>query len=258
MGTVFKKQTTRPMPNEVEVFVRKNERFARWRINGKLRTAKLTTGRNGSERIVTEATTFTAKYRDGNGHIREVSTGCRDETAARSVLGELERRGELVKAGVMTTAENSVADHQSDSLARHIETFAESMRAKGCCTDHRAKTERYLRRLSDDCEFRFLGDLKKEAFERWIVKKQKAGWSARNRNAYQTALVTFANWCVDNARLIANPFAGLNKANENADRRRVRRAMTEDELITLLRVARWRGGSHLKARAVELLAVGTG
>ncbi len=50
----------------------------------------------------------------------------------------------------------------------------------------------------------------------------------------------FANWCVENDRLMVNPFAGLSKANEKADRRHVRRAMTESELCRLLVVARQR------------------
>lgn len=77
----------------------------------------MTTGRDGSERIVTESLTFLAKFRDGSGYVCEVSTGCRDEAAARSVLGELERRAELVKSGVMTSTEDAIADHQAVSLA---------------------------------------------------------------------------------------------------------------------------------------------
>ena len=241
MGTVFKKQTTRTLPIGAEFFTKGGQRFARWKpAKGKTRTAKVTTGRDGSERIVTESATYTANFRDGEGFVREVATGCRDEDAARSVLGELERRAELVKSGVMTVAEDNIADHQSVPLADHITVFAESMKAKGCTADHRAKTERYLKRLGNQCEFRRLGDLKKVTFESWIVKRLKEGWSARNRNAYQTALVSFCNWCVENDRLMVNPFAGLSKANEKADRRHVRRAMTESELGRLLFVARWR------------------
>ena len=140
----------------------------------------------------------------------------------------------------MTSTEDAIADHQSVPLADHIAVFVESMKAKGCTADHRAKIERYLKRLGNQCEFRRLGDLKKVTFESWIVKRLKDGWSARNRNAYQTALVTFCNWCVENDRLMVNPFAGLSKANEKADRRHVRRAMTESELGRLLFVARWR------------------
>jgi len=64
MGTVFKKQVTKPLPTGAETFVRKGERFARWKVKGKTRTARLTTGQDGSARIIESGKWF-AKYRDG-------------------------------------------------------------------------------------------------------------------------------------------------------------------------------------------------
>src|SRR6516165_10052331 len=64
--------------------------------------------------------------------------------------------------------------------------------------------------------------------------------SARTRNAYRNALVSFCNWCVETRRLARNPFDAVPKANEQADPRRQRRAMTEAELVKLLAVARER------------------
>ena len=64
------------------------------------------------------ARTYTAKYRDGSGIVREVATGCRDESAARSILGKLERRAEMVKGEVLTAAEDAVIDHQSYAAGR--------------------------------------------------------------------------------------------------------------------------------------------
>jgi len=68
----------------------------------------------------------------------------------------------------------------------------------------------------------------------------QAGVSARTRNANQEALIAFGNWCVDSKRLTSNPFKGMPKANEDADCRRQRRSMTEEELTKLLEVARGR------------------
>src|SRR6516162_7117494 len=105
MGIVYQKITTRPMPSGAESFTRKGERFARWKDSrGRTRTARLTTGRDGRDRIVTVSPFYIAKYRDGSGLVVEKPTGCRDETAARQVLASLERQGELVKANVMTAA----------------------------------------------------------------------------------------------------------------------------------------------------------
>jgi len=113
MGTVFKKTFTKPVPVGSEIFSRKEERYARWKDSkGKTPTARITIGKDGQDRLLIEASTYTAKYRDGEGLVREVSTGCRDETAARGVLANLQRRAELIKANVMTTTEDAIADHQ--------------------------------------------------------------------------------------------------------------------------------------------------
>ena len=61
----YRKTFTKPLPASAEIFTRKGERFARWKDGrGKTRTAPLTTGRDGSDRIVGEAATYTAKYRE--------------------------------------------------------------------------------------------------------------------------------------------------------------------------------------------------
>src|SRR5688572_14111793 len=101
MGTVFKKLTTRPVPPGAEVTVRNGERVARWRVRGKVRTARLTTGAGGADRIVTESATYFAKYRDADGAVRTRPTGCRDRQAAEQLLKRWEREVEQVRAGTL-------------------------------------------------------------------------------------------------------------------------------------------------------------
>src|SRR5262249_46324252 len=105
---------------------------------------------------------------------------------------------------------------------------------------HREDTGRYLSRLAGECAFRTLADLRREALERWLAGRAVEGMSARTRNAYRNALVSFCNWCVATDRLATNPFEAVPKSNEKADPRRQRRAMAEDELTRLLAVARER------------------
>ncbi len=61
--------------------------------------------------------------------------------------------------------------------------------------------------------------------------------AARTRNSYLQAVRGLCNWCVETGRLAVNPLARIAKADETADRRRQRRALTEDELRRLLDVA---------------------
>jgi integrase len=241
MGTVFKKSFTKPVPAQVEIFVRKGKRFARWKDRrGKTRTAPLTIGKGGSERVIIESPYFVAKYRDGAGIVQTVATGCRDETAARRVLADLERRTELVKSGMVTSDEEKMAGHLAISLDEHFRAFDRHLQAQGASLIHRSYTSRYLRRLAAECSMAMLADLRADALEQWLAERAAEGIGAKTRNLYRGALVSFCNWCVRSRRLPKNPLASIPVANVKADRRRERRAMTEEELSRLLAVARER------------------
>ena len=245
MGTVYKKTFTKAIPTGAEITRRSRrgtvERVARWKdAKGRLRTAIVTTGRDGADRLLIEASTYTAKYRDGRGMVREIATGCRDETAARSVLGDLERRAELVKSGVLTVTENSIADQQDKPLAVQIAAYRDHQSAKCLNSRRLSNTKARLAKLFEECSFSRLNDLSVAAFERWLAQQAVVGMSAGTRNEYRQEIVGFCNWCVRTNRLASNPFSAVAKADAKSDCRRKRRAMTEEELTTLLYVARWR------------------
>src|SRR4051794_23088022 len=143
MGSVFRKSFTKPVPPGAEIIARQGVRLARWRdAKGKLRTAPLTTGRDGADRIRDESSTYFARYRDGDGIVVEAATGCRDETAARQVLADLERRAERVRAGLLTPAEARTAGHMTKPLADHAAAYVESMGARGVIPTHRDNVRR--------------------------------------------------------------------------------------------------------------------
>ena len=253
MATLFRKTTTRPIPDGAETFTKtvKNEpkRFARWKDEkGKTHTAELT---KAGDRIKTKACTWTAKYRDGDGIIRETSTGCRDKQAAAAKLRELTTRAELIRANVMTSDQADVADHASTPIADHVADFIEYHTMKGTHAD-RVKT--YRTRLNESataCGFRRLADLSPDKLERWLYEQADGdrAMGASVFNGYLEAWNNFANWCCgrrgkgrrghDNGekRLLSNPFKGMGKMDENRDRRRKARAMTDDELSALLTAA---------------------
>jgi hypothetical protein len=240
MGSVFKKAVTRPLPTGAEFIVRKGVRLARWRdAKGKLRTAPVTTGRDGTDRIRDESRTYFARHRDGNGVVVETPTGCRDESAARQVLADLERRAERVRAGVITPAEARTAEHLSTPIGHHVGAYLTGLEASGASPKHVAESRRVLNRVLQGCGAETLAGLERSAAEHWLNRRRQEGASGRTRNIDLTRLIAFANWCVANGRLIANPFRGLVRANE-AETRRRRRSMTEDELVRLLDVARSR------------------
>jgi len=166
-----------------------------------------------------------------------VPTGCKDADTARAVLAELERRAELVHAGVLTPAQDAVADHKRTTIAGHVEAYLGSLAARGVTASHLSHVRQQLAAVVGGCRFRTLADVKREPVERWLASPVNAQRSARTRNCYLQALKGFCNWAVDTERLVANPVARVQRADEHAGRRRQPRALTPDELVRLLAAA---------------------
>ena len=99
-------------------------------------------GKNGQEQLVSESGRYVAKYRDGFGQVQIVPTGCRDEQAARRVLTELERQAELVRSGVLTPTEATVAGHRQTPLAVHFDAFEQHLWAKAKSDIYRSYSRR--------------------------------------------------------------------------------------------------------------------
>ena len=241
MGSLRRKSYTRPLPVNAELFTKKGEQFARWKdANGKKHTAATATGKDGSVKIIIRSGKWLAKFRDENGAIQEVSTGCRDKQAASAALVELERRAERIRSGVLTASEDAIARHSTAPIAEHFDTYREHRVARELNAVRIKNADSRLKRLADECGFRKLSDLTGEAMSQWLGLQLELGMGPGTRNEYLKEVVTFGNWCVRTGRLNLNPFASIPRANAKADCRRKRRALDEQELEKLLYVARWR------------------
>ena len=240
MGSLRRKTFTKPLPDGADLFTRKGETFAKWKDTaGKTRTAPVTTAADGTPRIVATSRKWLAKYRDGGGYVVEVPTGCTDKAMAEQFLADLERQADRVRAGVVTTAETKTVSHQQTAIAGHFADFLANRKAKGKCS-RPEETLSQLTRVADACGFAKLADVNATALERWLAVQAENGIGAARRNKYRSTWVAFCNWAIRAGRMLTNPLATVPKADEAADCRRQRRALTEAELVQLLDVARRR------------------
>jgi len=246
MATVFRKTYTQHLPKDAEIVHRGGKEMVCWRDRrGRKQYAEVTVGRNGQKKMLRRSPTYTAKYRNASGHVVEVSTGCKDETAARMVLAKLEQRAEHVKAGLLTADQAAALDHQQTPISDHVDTYLqylETKKHKGrqVCKSHRDNVERYLRRIINECNMARLCDMTATAVEAWMVQQESAGMGARTLNVARSAAVAFGAWCRKTRRLASNPMRDLPRADESSDRRRKRRALTQREFRLLLEATRRR------------------
>ncbi len=270
MGTVFKKHVTRPLPAGACVESKRRratakelrrdpekatvvESVATWRDRtGARRSAVVRVTTDGSARVRVSSSTYYAKYRDGDGIVREVPTGCRDVQAARAKLAELERTAEKIRAGSLTTRDVQVGAQNQQPLLVHIDEFVAFLRQERRSPDRVNTVQSRLRTIAAACGFQRLRDMQASTLSTWLAAEFERGRSAAALNGFIETAVGFGYWLtgkrvsgrrsnqLGEVRLPQNPFAGMGRFNVDADRRRQRRALSEPELLRLLYVARWR------------------
>jgi len=241
VGMIYRKQYTMPLPIGAEIVERDGQRIARWRLrNGQLRSAEVVDSANGKLRVRGQSKFHMARYRDARGDVVEVSTNCKDAVAARAVLAKLERQAELIRAGVLSDEEVTVAEHASQPLSKNLDDYERHLRAKSCNPRRVSMVRRRLERLVKECRFTSLTKMSPGPVEQWLVEQADLDLSAATRNSYRESAVCFGNWCRRTGRLTCNPFEDVPRADAHADRKHQRRALTEEELLRLLEVARLR------------------
>jgi integrase len=237
---IYRKTYTKPLPKAAEVYEEDGQRYAHWTDrNGRKQKARVTTGRDGSERVLKQSSTLTVKTRDADGVVRVVNSGCRTKDAARAIEAQLRHRTELVKAGVITAAEDKASLHASVPTEEHVEAYL--VHLQRVASPHHVRNVRHqLDRVMSECNFRRLADLDASALEGWLALRHSEGMSARTCNTYLAAAKAFAAWCVDDGRLASHPLKRIRKDDEKSDCRHQRRALTEEEIGRLLVVAQLR------------------
>tara|TARA_R110002073_G_scaffold333405_1_gene520996 strand:+ start:142036 stop:143634 length:1599 start_codon:yes stop_codon:yes gene_type:complete len=233
------------MPPNATIVTRKGKQIALWtNRNGNKRSAEVTAGKDGSPRIKTESSTYTAKYRDGEGIIREVATGCRDKQAAQKKLNDLLSEADKVRVGSLTTTDLEIGDHNKTPLANHVAEYIADLKTRGVNADRIKTSETRLNAACNGCGLRWLRDLKAEPLRKWLWSQE--GMSAATYNWHVTLWTAFGNWLTGirldgkrpsqtgERRLQSNPFDGFGKRDEKADRKRIARALTLEEMQRLL------------------------
>jgi integrase len=200
---------------------------------------------------------WSAIYHDSDGIRREVSTGCKDKTAARTVLAGLEGRTEKIKSGIISRAEAYTATWAATPLTQHVNDYIAALRGKGVTARAVAERGSYLRQVVAACRWARLCEMNRTQVERWLSGQVDAGKGARWHNHRVITVTAFANWLLREGRIAVNPFSQMTRRNEKADPRHQRRALSVPELAALFDAAQARPlerASRIAGAKVQLSA----
>lgn len=179
----------------------------------------------------------------------------------------LESQVELRRRGVRTADDAQLETQGKRSIAKHVKDYLADCEFLGQSPTHINIRRTQLNRLIEHTRVVHLGELEANNVVRFLHDLKRKGRSARTVNHHRATAVAFLNWCVSKTRLDANPLSGkgtLKLLDEKLDKRRTRRAMSNDELAWLLakspphrsiiyRVAYWTG---LRRKELRHILVG--
>jgi len=167
-----------------------------------------------------------------------------DKAASLGMLTRLEK--ELAKGKEGLT--DPYAEHRDRPIVEHLADWVTELRQTGCTPYYASQCEARITRLIEECGWKLLADMKPESFIAWrknatsnIDHKLKDKSMAKlnfmapkTQNHYLATLGAFCNWCIERKRMEYNPTADVASVEQSGDVRRKRRALTPDQVTTLL------------------------
>ena len=231
MGSLVRIWKTMPMPAGATVG---RNGVVTWKAKGKKRTGKL----SGTNRVSVQSDTWTAQYTDETGQSRRVSTKTTNRSVAEKILAKYETEVDRIRTGVTTREELDKVPIKQTSLADLLEQFKTKMIAEGRTTAHIHTTIRQISALFHACDIDTAVKIRREAVERWIAHEAQHNTRAFGTiNAYIIAVKAFVQYLTDIGIFSSSPLKSIRPLNAELDRRKIRRAMTQEEIDRLLKVA---------------------
>mgnify|MGYP006294528367 CR=1 FL=1 len=216
---------------------RKGKRVSWTNREGKKVSAEIRKDAAGNEYVLVQNKCWYARYTDSAGRRVQRSTGCTDKDAAKQVLAGWKMKTEKVKAGVLHASKEHSTKKDVTTIEGALNEYTEVLRRKGRSEKHISHSEHVITQMYEGCRIIRLIDLTRIMCEKYLAKLQDAKLSARTRNHHKAILSGFGAFCVRNGYLESNPAAGIESASVTLDRRHIRRAYTDDEILALLKAA---------------------
>ena len=144
-------------------------------------------------------------------------------------------RDRLVKIGLVDARRQAM----SKPLAFHLLGFWHNLTAKSNTRQHAKQTTRRIIRVMRGCKFMLWSDIDAEKVHQFLANERatKKRFSPKTSNYYLQATKQFCQWMVHAGRASESPLARLRPINADVGLRRVRRALTPDEVRRLLDAA---------------------
>ena len=169
---------------------------------------------------------------------------------------------DLRRRGLSDSVAERLAGAAGIPRTAHLEDFRAMMEGEGDTPNHVRRTAADCAAILNACGFQFPPDRCPMKLARHVAELKADGLSARTINRKLTTIKALARWLFITGRLRTDPLLQVAKPNVRADRRKLRRALTDDEIARLIAAAE-SGGAVLGMEGPDRamlyrVALGTG
>ncbi len=261
MATVYKRRELRPIPDGAEIGTYRGKLYATW-TDGRGKAQRAPLNADG-DKIIQAAECYTAQYFNEHGKRRKRATKCHDKQEAQRYADSLENQARKRRTGETDAKAERYAKEARRPLGEHLADFRQYLQDKQNTAKHVDLICSRVGKLIADCKAEHIGDLTDAAVMAAVGAMKAGGASLQTCNHYMRGIKQFSRWLKLQRRTPDDALAALAGFNVETDRRYVRREMTTDELVELLRtVESYTTANHNMAgpdRAMAYrVALGTG
>jgi len=141
-------------------------------------------------------------------------------------------RDRLVKCGLIEPATIAFLQPITEHLDRYLDACRENESKV-----HVKNKAREIHLFTSRQGVTTLNDMTPERLRAFLAELKQAGQSHRSLNRFRQSVITFANWCCREGLLKSHRLDAVGRYNESKDKRRARRAATDQELVRFLQAA---------------------
>jgi len=183
--------------------------------------------------VYREGNTWTVAWFDST-HKRHYARGLPDKQLA-TLIGESQNfNRSAAKHGVIDRAKERQAREDERTLANHLTDFERSLKSTGRTGQYIKETRELVERVFAAAGIRKLSQLERFKIVRECDALMDKGSSRRTRNKALAACKAFIGWLRKNDRVPVNVLDREPMLDVEQDRRHVRKAATEEQVIALI------------------------
>ena len=194
---------------------------------------------------------YYVRYRMGDMPVdRWKSLGVTDFQVANKKAQEFIQQTERETAGIIEP--KLMRDAAQRPLVEHLNDYEADLLTRGRA-GRGGRGARLLKariiRLMDECRWKLSGHVTADSFVMWRNGHKAA---VRTKNHYLQGMLSFLNWLEKGDRIKFNPLKNVGKIDERGQKKRVRRAFTDAELLKLIKGSGPRGIIYFSAARTGL------